>query len=132
MKKKTKTRSESKKLYIDNVEMAKTIAKKRDNYICQKCWNKGYIHGSHIINEARDHRLSTNEDNIKALCYNCHFNWRHKNPVEAGDWFREKFPGRYERLYELHLQYMSMWSIGLERHQKENERLKAILKSIDK
>lgn len=39
-------------------------------------------------------------DNIIRLCFRCHFHWWHKNPLEAGDWFDEKWPGRKERLYE--------------------------------
>lgn len=30
--------------------------------------------------------------NILCLCYHCHINWWHKNPVEAGEWVKEKFP----------------------------------------
>lgn len=113
-----------KKVYKENIKMAKDIAKTRDKYICQKCWSNQNIHWSHIINEAKDHRLSTDEDNIKALCYNCHLNWRHKNPVEAWDWFKQKRPWRRERLKEKQIVYSKMWTIWLQWHLDENERLK--------
>jgi hypothetical protein len=39
--------------------------------------------------------------NIKTLCWNCHLNWWHKNPIEAVDWFKEKYPDRYAELKEI-------------------------------
>lgn len=121
-----KKKVSTKVLYKSNLEMAKKIAKIRDGYICQRCWSTENIHWSHIINEARDHRLATNEYNIKALCYNCHMNFWHKDPLNASEWFRWKFPGRYEELQELHIQYSKMWSIWKEWHINENERLKKL------
>lgn len=94
-KKKTKETIDKKKLNDENVEIAKLIAKVRDKYTCQHCGKKGKgydIHASHIINEARDHRLASDPYNIKALCYNCHINRRHKNPIEASKRFNEKRP----------------------------------------
>lgn len=101
------------KLNKKNCELAKLIAKARDRYICQHCGRTSNIHGSHIINEARDHRLACDPYNIKALCYNCHFWWRHKNPVEAGDWFRAKRPGRREKLQAQHIANQDKWTIQL-------------------
>lgn len=112
MKKKPKLQSISKKkLNDENVELAKLIAKERDRYVCQHCGKTARqtaIHASHVINEARDHRLASDPENIKALCYNCHINWRHKNPIEAGQWFTNKWPGRYEKLQAKHIEYMRM------------------------
>lgn len=125
-----------KKLYKDNVDLAKLIAKKRDWYICQWCekdlnndkWN---CHWSHIINEARDHRLATNEYNIKALCYHCHLNLWHKDPVLASEWFNKKFPWRWQQLQELHIMYWWMWKIWKDWHLEENQRLKLKLKEYE-
>ena len=131
--KKAKVREQKKtspkKLYKDNVEMAKLIAKRRDWYICQWCWkdcnnNKADCHWSHIINEARDHRLATNEYNIKALCYHCHMNLWHKDPVLASKWFNDKFPWRYDKLQKLYIENQTKWPIKREWHILENERLK--------
>jgi 5-methylcytosine-specific restriction endonuclease McrA len=115
--------------------MAKTIAKIRDLYICQWCWkdcnsNKSDCHWSHIINEARDHRLATNEYNIKALCYHCHLNLWHKDPNLASEWFNNKFPWRYEELNNLHIEYSKMWKIWIDWHIKENERLKILINNL--
>lgn len=31
-------------------------------------------------------------DNVFLACYKCHFNWWHKNPIEAYRWYIKKFP----------------------------------------
>jgi hypothetical protein len=38
---------------------------------------------------------------MKVLCYHCHLNWWHKNPIEAGRWFESKFPERVKELEKL-------------------------------
>lgn len=116
-----------KKLNDENVEIAKLIAKARDKYTCQHCWKtikETSIHASHIINEAKDHRLSSDPENIKALCYNCHINRRHKNPIEAGERFNQKRPWRYEKLRKKHIEYMSKWSIDINRIIQRNQYLR--------
>lgn len=134
-KAKKKKATSPKVLYKKNVDMAKLIAKIRDNYICQWCWfdwrnNKSKIHGSHIINEARDHRLATNEYNIKALCYRCHMNLWHKDPVLASEWFNKKFPWRYDELQAIYIENIKGLKIPREWHIQENERLKLKLKEL--
>lgn len=116
-----------KKLMDENIEIAKLIAKTRDKYTCQHCGKRDKgpnMHGSHVINEARDHRLACDPYNIKALCYNCHLNWWHKNPVEAGDRFRKKYPGRFEALQKAHIDYMGMWSISITWALERNKELR--------
>lgn len=140
MRKKSKSQSISKKkLNDENVEIAKLIAKERDKYTCQHCWKTSKqtaIHASHVINEARDHRLASDPENIKALCYNCHINWWHKNPIEAGQRFIEKRPWRYEKLQEKHIEYMKLGSISIswmiERNQMLREKCKEMNIDISK
>lgn len=115
------------KLNDENIELAKLIAKARDKYTCQHCWKTSKetsIHASHIINEAKDHRLASDPYNIKALCYNCHINRRHKNPLEASDRFKEKRPWRYDELQARHIEYMNKWSIDINRMIERNQRLR--------
>jgi len=86
------------------VELAKKIAKERDNYVCQKCGKmvKGAnAHGSHVYSEGAYIGLSATVENIKCLCYRCHINWWHKQPMEAKDWFCERFPERHEYLLSI-------------------------------
>jgi len=132
MKNTKKKEAVSKKKVMDeNIEIAKLIAKTRDKYTCQHCGVKGTginIHGSHIINEARDHRLACDPYNIKALCYNCHINWWHKNPVEAGIRFRKKRPGRWEQLQAVHIEYMKLGSISITWALEKNKELRECAK----
>jgi len=84
------------------VAKAKVIALTRDNYTCVRCGaskaNGKAIHGSHVYPEGTYHGMSANPLNIKALCYQCHFNWWHKNPMEAKEWFCKKYPDRARKL----------------------------------
>ena len=123
-------------IYKKCLKLAKDIAKIRDKYTCQRCWAKTNIHWSHIINEARDHRLAINPDNIKALCYNCHLGRRHKDPIMASEWFNEKFPWRYDKLRKLHIEYQKLWNISLSWYEEQlsilTERHKSLLKLQNK
>jgi len=35
---------------------------------------------------------------MKVLCYHCHLNIFHKNPILAYEWFKSKFPDRFKYL----------------------------------
>ena len=81
--------------------LAKKCAKKRDNYTCQRCDKevKGMnAHGSHVIPVSGSQLLRFDLKNIKCLCYHCHMQWWHKNPLDAYEWFKKKFPSRYKYL----------------------------------
>ena len=119
-----------KKCRRENPTIAKMIAKVRDWRTCQRCGNKKDIHWSHIINEARDHRLACDPDNIKALCYHCHMNLRHKDPVLATTRFNSKFPWRYDRLLAKSIEYSKMWSIEHTRILQRNQDLKEEYKLV--
>lgn len=101
---KSKVKKLSKKWYDKKcMEVAKEIVHLRDRDICQKC--EKHVTGSncqcsHIISDWSDTRMSVDPDNMKILCYYCHLNWRHKQPIEATKWFMDKFPWRYEMLKE--------------------------------
>ncbi len=83
------------------VEIAKKIAKERDNYTCVTCNRskaQGYqIHGSHILPESKHLRMSCVPENIMAQCARCHMDW-HEHPLSNAQWFHLKFTGRYEEL----------------------------------
>ena len=38
------------------------------------------------------------------MCYHDHINWWHKHPIEAGAWFTNTFPERWEYINALHIQ----------------------------
>lgn len=51
----------------------------RDNWICQKCEEKGiYLHPHHILNFGQYPKLRFIIDNGKTLCKECHFEFHHK------------------------------------------------------
>lgn len=79
----------------------KSIVYERDKSICQHCGKMvagSDRHASHVIPVSAGDKLRWDALNLKVLCYHCHINWWHKNPVEAGEWFKTKFPKRWEYL----------------------------------
>ena len=102
----------------------KTKAKERDNYICQRCersCEKSNAHGSHVIPVSAGNRLRWDLQNIKCLCFHCHINFWHKNPLEAADWFKNKFPDRWKYLQEQRLKGFKKYTIeDLQNLIKEN------------
>ena len=89
------------------IELAKKIAKERDNYICQKCGktkDETQIQGSHIIPVKAGGLIAADPENIIALCAGCH-KWKgdswHEAPKEQ-QWFDIKYPGLYDKLKKRH------------------------------
>ena len=82
-------------------DFVKREVKERDNWTCQRC-NKQVeglnAHGSHVIPVSASQRLRFDLLNIKCLCYHCHIQWWHKHPIDARDWFKNKFPERFKYL----------------------------------
>lgn len=102
-----------KKKRIELLKRAKAVVYARDKNICQHCdiscsWSNR--HASHVIPVSATGRLALYPLNMKVLCYHCHINWRHKNPTEAWERYKKKFPDRLYRLRELQLAIPS-WSI---------------------
>ena len=65
--------------------------------------------------------------NLKLLCYHCHINWWHKNPVESGEWFKQTFPDRWkiiEKIPRLKSYRVDVLQEILKELQAEYERLK--------
>ena len=79
----------------------KSFIKARDKYTCQRCLKVGTgqnIHASHIIPTSKGNALRWDLNNAIALCFHCHINWWHKNPLEASEWFKEHFPQKWQYL----------------------------------
>lgn len=84
------------KLVIDIIRL-------RDNHVCQHCAKTlggSNEHVSHVVPRSLGNKLRWDLQNLKLLCFHCHINWWHKNPIESGEWFKSKFPERYEYLQE--------------------------------
>ena len=94
-------KTEKKKLLKDIEGLCKQIIYIRDKGVCQKCGKPvsgQNAHTSHVIPKSHGLALRFDHTNLKLLCFHCHMNWWHKNPIEAGEWFKEKFPDRWQYL----------------------------------
>ena len=73
--------------------------KLRDKHQCQyggaKC-DGNQMQWSHVIPRTAGKRLRWNPQNSKCLCAYHHKLWWHSNVIEATNWFRGKFPDRYQ------------------------------------
>jgi len=97
------------------LKLSKKIVYIRDEYKCQHCWKQDYkdYQASHVIPVSADRRLQYDILNMKVMCYHCHLNWWHKNPLEAGKWFEDTFPERSEYLKEQHKNNKWKWTIPI-------------------
>ena len=66
--------------------------------MCGKYVEGSNCHTSHVIPVSFSLRLAYDLVNLKVLCYHCHLQIWHKNPLFATAWFRRKFPSRYKYL----------------------------------
>jgi len=95
-------------------KLVKDYVKKRDDYTCQHCGKVvegANCHASHVIPVSRSGYLQFDPLNMKVLDYHCHINWWHKHPVEAGKWFTDTFPERWEYLNNLHIQRLKPMTV---------------------
>ena len=100
-KKKRKQKTERTKLKEELDELTKQLVRIRDNWTCQRCGKKvteQNAHCSHVIPKSKGNALRWDLSNLKLLCFHCHINFWHKNPIEAYKWFKNKFPDRYKYL----------------------------------
>lgn len=90
-----------KKLNDKLEKLSKDLIRQRDGNNCVHCgkWCEGSArHVSHVVPVSAGSGLKWDLLNMKILCYHCHINWWHKNPIEAGEWFKEKYPERWAYL----------------------------------
>lgn len=89
--------------------LLRKLCRLRDGNFCLKCERLGrkdkddpngvILHLSHIHPKGIYRGMEFEPDNVKLLCFKCHFHWWHKNPIEAGEWIKKVLPEkRYERL----------------------------------
>jgi 5-methylcytosine-specific restriction endonuclease McrA len=79
-------------------ELLHQILALRDKH-CLRCGTTQKLQMSHIYPKGRYRKLEFDPDNVKYLCYNCHLNFWHKNPIEANAWLLTAIPEkRLQRL----------------------------------
>lgn len=68
---------------------------------CAVCHRRnGQFHPSHIYPKGTYQGLRYDPINALCMCGQCHKFWWHLNPLDAYEWFREKYPNRYIYLQE--------------------------------
>lgn len=80
-------------------KLSKDVVRQRDGNLCVRCgsWVEGAgRHVSHVIPVSAGNKLRWDPLNMKIMCFHCHINWWHKNPMEAAAWFADTFPDRWE------------------------------------
>ena len=76
---------------------------RRDDSTCQWCgkWVEGQgRHISHVIPKSEGKVLRWDMENLCVLCYYCHIQKWHHNPMDAAKWFKSQFPERWKYLQE--------------------------------
>lgn len=53
---------------------------------CEWCGKSGILHIAHILPKGCHPRLRYQRDNVLLLCYYCHMERAHKNPLEFVEW----------------------------------------------
>lgn len=132
MTRKYHKKTDREKLVIELKEAIREYIILRDEHLCQKClkYAEGSdLHISHVIPKSHGNILRYDDINLKILCLHCHLHWWHKNPLEASDWFREKFPKRWEHVQGKKNQYKK--SFLLAELKDLRDRYKKLIKSIE-
>lgn len=93
------------------IKLAKQISKTRQNYECEKCDKtlaRGWqMHGAHIM-PVTWAKTAAMPENILCLCASCQSmgsNSQHQDPIPFSRWFDAKWPGRYDELRQLAVEY---------------------------
>lgn len=84
-------------------KLSKEVVRQRDGNVCQHCGKHvegSNRHVSHVIPVSAGNKLRWDVMNMKILCYHCHINWWHKNPMDAYAWFSDKYPERWDYLQQ--------------------------------
>lgn len=71
----------------------------RDNEKCQWCGSTQQLQMSHIFPKGRHRKMEFEIENLKLLCWKCHFTKWHRSPIEAWLWIETAIPKqRLDRL----------------------------------
>ena len=79
-------------------DLARKVCYARDKHQSVKSGRTENLNVSHCFPKGRYTRMRWELDNLLTLTWDEHLEWWHKNPIEAGIWFKEKYPDRYAYL----------------------------------
>ena len=115
-KKKPRRKIKPRKRLMNELDtLCREYIRKRDKMICQMSGEKltgSNAHCSHVIPKSAGNRLRWNPLNLKLLSYHSHINVWHKSPVEAGKWFTDKFPERWDYLQKQKVKGIKKFSMA--------------------
>jgi hypothetical protein len=78
------------------------IVKERDNWTCQRCGIRvegSNAHDAHLFAFGSGLAIHIDLLNQVLLCFHCHIDRGHRQG-DMKEWFKEKFPARWEYLHE--------------------------------
>jgi len=117
-----------------SIELAKKIVKDRAGWKCEKCGRtkkQGWqMHGAHIIPVEYSNTCCLVE-NIICLCAKDHSMGRdsaHEHPLLFSEWFNKKYPGRYDKLWEIAREVRPIYSSEWEERYNELKKISHSLK----
>ena len=99
MTRKKKTPRQKIKDKLDDITLE--LIRKEFNNRCAKCGKEVYgtnSQRSHVKSVGAYPHMEFDLKNIVLLCKGCHLYWWHKEPTEAGAWFKKEFPERFKYL----------------------------------
>lgn len=124
MGKTKKVKSAKKRLKTRLWNLVREYVYLRDKSRCQWCLRpvEGQNrHPSHVYGKKAYPWLEFEPDNVKTLCFHCHINKWHLNPLDGYTWFSAAFPDRYARLQALKMEQHKLLETELEEAIKDLE-----------
>ena len=115
-------KSDKRKLIEKMDKVCRDIVLIRDKNTCQMCGKyaeRHNAHASHVVPKSVSGYLRHNLNNLKLLCYRCHFYVWHIDPIKSEQWFKKKFPYRY-RYVQKNRRHLD--DIDLEKHHEKLKR----------
>ena len=81
----------------------------RERGRCERCGTTERLQCSHIFSRS-NLSVRWDEDNAFCLCSGCHIFWWHKNPIEAGEFTREKLGEEKYKILRAKAQAIKKWT----------------------
>jgi 5-methylcytosine-specific restriction endonuclease McrA len=97
------------------------LVRDRDR-VCQNCGSADNLQCAHLISRSYK-SIRTDFHNAVALCRSCHLRFTHR-PLEWREWVETRFPGQWDELKTLALEYRKVdWEYRYETLKKLSDSL---------
>ncbi len=95
-----KATSERRKLEIECDRLTKILVHNRDGWKCLVDPNhNGVIQCCHILPKGKYPLLRFSLENLLTMCWRCHMEWAHKDPIGFVKWIDARWPDRIMNLW---------------------------------